>query len=364
MGWPSFEDARRLAEWQPPLGVVSVYLRVDPGDRGGAWRTELHNGLAAVRERGGELDHEAAKALRATVERIGERFENHERDLPRGEVGFVEVSGEPAAERWWSTHLAPRTAATASFSERPLVAPLLCLIEHGAARGVALLSAERVRMLEWAPGRLEELHNWELSIFSRDWRERKARRPADPARGQAVSASGRDQFDERLEDSRHRFLGECGRLAVEQARERGWHRLLLFGSADHLRDFRHRIPSTAGLAVEDAGEADLISEPPGKLEEPVAGAAARLDGERQRKLAERALEEARGGMRGTAGSQETEAALGEARVERLVLDAARADGSEAMVRSALAGGAAVSAVSGAAAELLAPVDGVAALLRY
>jgi hypothetical protein len=364
MALPSFEDARRLAEWQPPLGVISVYLRLDPGDRGGAWRTELHNGLAAVRERAGELDHEAAKALRATTDRIGERFENHERDLPRGEAGFVEVAAEPAAERWWSTHLAPNTAATASFAERPLVAPLLCLVEHGAPRGVALVSAERVRALEWAPGHLEELAGWELSIFSRDWRERKARRSADPSSGQAVSASGRDQFDERLEENRHRFLGECGRLASELASRRGWHRLLLFGSADHLRDFQHTMPASSRLSVEDGGEADLISEPPGKLEQPIAAAAERLDEARDRELVELALEQARGGMRGTAGPQETEAALGEARVERLVLDAARADGSEALVRAALASGAGVAAVVGGAAELLATVDGVAALLRY
>ncbi len=364
MGWPTFDDARGLAEWRPPLGVVSVYLRHDPGDRGGAWRTGLHNGLAAVRERAGELDHEAAKALRATAERIAERFENHGRDLPRGEAGFVEVAAEPAAEHWWSTHLAPSSMATASFARRPLVAPLLCLVDRGAPRGVVLVSAERVRALEWAPGHLEQLAGWELSIFSRDWRERKAPRSADPARGQAVSASGRDQFDERLEENRHRFLGECGRLASGLAAQRDWRRLLLFGGADHLRDFRRALPSSAALSVLDAGDADLISEPPAKLEQPIAAAAERLDAARDRALVERALEQTRGGIRGVAGPQETEAALGEARVERLVLDAARADGFEELVRSAIASGAAVSAVTGEAAEMLASVEGVAALLRY
>jgi len=359
---PSFEDARRLAEWQPPLGVVSVYLRLDPGDRGGAWRTELHNGLAAVRERAGELDHEAAKALRATVERIGERFENHGRDLPRGEAGFVEVAAEPAGQRWWSTHLSPE-ATIGRFAERPLVAPLLCLIERGTPRGVALTSAERVRLLEWAPGHLEELHRWELSVFSGDWRERKAPRVADPARAQAVSAAGRDQYDQRLEDSRHRFLGECGRLAAPLASERGWRQLLVFGAAEHVRDLRHGVPASA-LAVEAGDDADLISEPLAKLEQPIAAAAERLDDARDRELVELALEQTRGGMRGAAGPQETEAALGEARVERLVLDAARADGSEALVQAALASGAGVSAVTGEAAELLSTVDGIAALLRY
>jgi hypothetical protein len=362
MTLPTFEDARRLAEWQPPLGVVSVYLRLDPGDRGGAWRTGLHNGLAAALEGQDELDHRTRLALRATADRVAERFANHERDLPRGEIGFLEVAAEPAEQRWWSTHLSPE-GTNVRFAERPLLAPLLCLIERGTPRGVALASAERVRLLEWAPGRLEELHSWELSLFSGDWRERKAPRVADPARAQAVSSAGRDQYDQRLEDSRHRFLGECGRLSASLAPERGWRQLLVFGAAEHVRDLRHGVPSSA-LAVEAGGDADLISDPPAKLEQPVAAAAERLDGARDRELVERALEQTRGGMRGTAGPQETEAALGEARVERLVLDAARADGSEALVRAALASGAGVSAVTGEAAELLAPVDGVAALLRY
>jgi hypothetical protein len=361
MNLPTLDDARRLTEWAPPLGVVSVYLRLDPSDRGGAWRTELHNGLSSVLDADG-LDHEAAAALRATVERIGERFPNHERSLPRGEIGFVEVAAKAGAERWWSSHLAPAAPATARLAERPLVAPLVCLLDRGLPRGVVLLSAERVRLLEWAPGHLEELHSWELSVFSQDWRERKAQRVADPARGQGVSASGHDQFDERLAENRHRFLGECGRLAAQLASGRGWDKLLLFGTAEYRRELCHGLPSP-GLAIE-AGDADLISEPPGRLEEPIVEAVERLDAERDRALVERLLDEARGGTRGAAGLRETEAALAEARVDCLVLDAARAATSELLVRRALESAAGLATVDGQAAELLAPVDGVAAQLRY
>lgn len=363
MSHPTIEDARRLAEWTPRLGVVSVYLRLDPGDRGGAWRTELGNGLAAVRERASGLEHEAAVALRATVERIEERLANHERDLPRAELGFVEVAAKPAEERWWPGHVAPISAPVAGFGERPLVGPLVCLLERAAPRGAALLSAERVRLCEWAPGHLEELHAWEMTIFSGDWRERKAQRVADPARGQAVSASGHDQFDERLQENRHRFLSECGGLTGPVAAQRDWGQLLVFGTAEHEREFRQGFAS-GSLALEHAGDADLISEPAARLEAEVAAATARLDDERERRLVERMLEEARGGSRACAGRQETEAALAEARVERLVLDAACAGGCEEMVRTALASGAEVTGVSEAGAELLTPVDGVAALLRY
>jgi release factor family 10 len=382
MRHPTLEDARRLADWRPPLGVISIYLRFDPADRGGAWRTELRNGLAAVEEAGDRLDHETRTALRATVKRVSERFGNHERGLPRGEVGFVEVATGRGEQRWWATHLFPRTPVSACYAERPVIAPLLCLAEHGAPRGVALLSAERVRLLEWAPGTTEDLENWELSVFSRDWRERKAPRIVDPARGQGVSAAGHDQFEERLAENRERFLAQCGRLAARIGSKRAWAQLLVFGAAEHVRDFLDSAVSS-GPPVETAEEADLISTPDGKLEARLEEAATRLTAARERGLIERALEEARGGNRGTAGAQETLAALKEGRVDHLILDAARAasacsspalsvdpdesddgPGSEAMARCALAEAAKVTAVSDEAASLLAPVGGVAALLRY
>lgn len=363
MGMPSYEEARKLAGWQPPLGAVSIYLRLDPGDRGEAWRTELGNGLAAVGERAGGLDHGAAAALRATLARIGERFANHERALPRGEVGFVEVAEKAGEEHWWTVHLSPDGAACVSHGERPLVAPLFGLIERAAPRGVALLSAERVRLLDRRPGHLEQLHDWELTVFSDDWRERKAQQAADPARAQGVSASGHDRYDGRLEQNRHRFLGECGGLAAPIAAERGWRQLLVFGAAEQAREFERGI-AAAGLDVAAGGDADLISEPAGRVAAAVDAACERLEAERERALVERVLEEARGGTRGTAGRQETEAALAEARVERLVVDGAGAEGCEALVRTALASGAGIASVSGEAADLLAPVDGIAALLRY
>lgn len=361
MSQPGLEDARGLAEWAPSLGVVSVYLGIDPTDRGGAWRTKLHNGLSAVLDTGG-LDHEASTALRATAERIGERFANHERSLPRGEVGFVEVAAKPGAETWWSSHLAPESAASVAFDRRPLVAPFVCLLKRTAPRGVALLSAERVRLLEWVAGHLEELRSWELSVFSRDWRERKAPRVADPARGQAVSTSGHDQFDERLDENRHRFLGECGGLAAQLLAERGWAHMVLLGAAEHRQGLMGGLPA-AGLAAE-GGDADLISEPVARLLAPVSDAVDGLDADSDRELVGRVLDQVRGGVRGTAGPQETEAALAEGRVEQLILDTSRAAGAEALVRRALETGADVTAVSGSAAELLNSVEGTASLLRY
>ncbi|HEX2096301.1 MAG TPA: VLRF1 family aeRF1-type release factor [Solirubrobacterales bacterium] len=384
MAHPTYEDARRLVEWRPPHGVVSVYLGFDPADRGGAWRTELRNSLSKLLEATTGADHERRAALKATVERVGERFGNHDRSLPRGEVGFIEVSADGGAEHWWTPHMAPEADVCACIAERPVVSPLLYLAEHGCPRGVVLLSAERVRVFEWAPGRLEEIEGLELSVYSRDWRERKGQRMADPARGQAVSSSGRDRFDERLADSRERFLVECGRLAVRRGEDRHWQQIDVYGATDLVRSFRQGASSVARLPVEVGGEVDLISlEDDGQLEERIEEGARRLALERDRALIEHALNEARGGTRGTAGLQETLAALEEGRVGHLIVDAAHTAAAcsapviaadrapsngvvqlEPLAGRALTSSAKISTVVDGAADLLGDVDGVAALLRY
>ncbi|HEX5763318.1 MAG TPA: VLRF1 family aeRF1-type release factor [Solirubrobacterales bacterium] len=384
MAHPTYEDARKLVEWLPRHGVVSVYLGFDPADRGGAWRTELRNALAQMLEATNGADHERRVALKATAERVARRFANHDRSLPRGEVGFVEVSADGGAEHWWTPHQAPEADICACFAERAVVSPLLYLSEHGCPRGVALLSAERVRLFEWAPGHLEEVDNLELSVYSGDWRERKAQRVSDPARGQAVSASGRDRFDERLAGSRERFLVECGRLGARQGDQRHWQQIDIFGVANLARSFRQGASSVSALPVEVAGDVDLISvEDEGQLEERIEEGARRVALERDRALIEHALDEARGGTRGAAGQQETLAALEEGRVSHLIVDAAHTGAAcsrpvmaaeappqngvvqlEPLAGRALLSSAKISTVVDGAAELLADAGGVAALLRY
>lgn len=384
MAHPTFDDARKLVEWRPPHGVVSVYLGFDPADRGGAWRTELRNALSQMIDATDGGDHEARVALKATADRVAERFANHDHSLPRGEVGFIEVSASGGAEQWWTPHMAPQADVCACVAERPIVSPLLHLAEHGCPRGVALLSAERVRIFEWAPGHLEEIDNLELSVYSRDWRERKGQRMVDPARGQAVSASGRDRFDERLADSRERFLVECGRLAARQAEELRWQQVDIYGATDLARSFRQGASSVSRLPIEVGADIDLISvEDDGQLEERIGEGARRVAVERERALIEHALDEARGGTRGATGPQETLAALEEGRVSHLIVDAAHAAAAcsgpviaaekapqnggvrfEPLAGRALTSSARISTVVDGAAELLSDVDGVAALLRY
>jgi hypothetical protein len=364
MSEPTWEEAREISEWRPELGVLSVYLGFDPADRGAAWRTELRNGLDAILESHKEVKHDLRVGLRATAKRLIERFEDGDlRPPPRGEIGFVAVSEKEGVEHWWGTGTPAVADVCVEYGSEPAVAPLISLLCRGGARGVAVVSAERVRLLRCADGVLEELEDWELSLFSLDWRERKSQSTNNPARAQGVSASGHDQYGERLEHNRQRFLGECGELAARALEKNGLEETIVFGPAKDAEAFEHGF-NAAKAKVVRGSDADLISVPTGQLGEVVAEAIERLDGERARAVVERALGEAKGGSRGSAGIQETREALGEGRVDHLVLDGALDGDVESLLRAAFAGSAQVTIVRDELAEPLAEAEGVAAILRY
>jgi Bacterial archaeo-eukaryotic release factor family 10 len=353
MSQPSLEEVRELSEWRPELGVLSVYLGFDPADRTGAWRTELRNGLEAILEAHKEVAHDQRQALRATAKRLVERFEDGDlRPPPRGEAGFVAVSEKGGGERWWGAGTAPAAEACVAYGPEPAVASLMALCCRGAARGVALISSERVRLLRCAEAALEEVEDWELSIFSLDWRERKS-----------ASSSGHDQFGERLDHNRQRFLAECGGLATRRLERDGLDQVVVFGHAKDVESFNAGFGS-ARVKLAPGGEQDLISVPKGQLSEVVADVIERLDSERDRALVERVLGEVNGGSRGSAGIQETREALLEGRVDHLVLDATIDGDREQLVRAALAGSAQVTIVRDELAQPLADAEGVAAILRY
>jgi hypothetical protein len=361
MAHPTFEDARRLEDWQPPLGVVSVYLAFDPADRGGAWRTELRNGLDALLEAAKDAEHERRVALRAVAKRIMDRYEDGDhRPPPRGEAGFVEVAEKGGVEHWWGTGAAPSASACVELGERPVLAPLVDLACRGEERGVAIVALERVRLLSWDEGQLTELADWELELLSLDWRERKAH-SGGPAQG---ASSGKDEYGDRLDHNRHKFLGEAGALVGRELEERKIGRALAFGPAVDLESFEHGMNApNVKLAV--AEKADLISVPTGQLRDTVAAAVENADAERESRLVMEVLEEVRGGSRGASGPQDVGEATEEGRVERLVIGAGL-DGatSEALIRGALKASSRITVVHGPAAEALGEAEGAAAILRY
>jgi hypothetical protein len=243
------------------------------------------------------------------------------------------------------------------------VGPLIAILDLGLPLGVAAISAERVRLLEWNLGRTEELENREFEYFGRDWRERKAPVSSDPGAAQGVSSAGRDQHDQRLEANRERFAHEAGGLAREPARERGWSELLAFGDERYLRPFERGFSEQCEVRHVDSS--DLISQPTGQIDERLNEIVPALRRERQRALVERVKDAAYSDGKGSLGKQETLQSLEQGRVEHLLYDA-RLDESEIerMVQLALSTSASLTPIEPEVADALAEQEGVAALLRY
>ena len=126
--------------------------------------------------------------------------------------------------------------------------PCSKLLDEGAAIGAIAISAERIHLYEWKLGALDLIHDWEAEMYSLDWRERKAGKPSDVARTEGATSSGRDQYDQRLEHNRARFLKETGRLTADEARGRGWRRVIASG-----------IPSTSGSSTREPRRAPRSS---------------------------------------------------------------------------------------------------------
>jgi Bacterial archaeo-eukaryotic release factor family 5 len=363
---PSGLPIDELLDWRPQFGVITVCVAIDPADRGEGWLTELRKQLQAAVEAGDD-GHDRGRALTATAQRILDRFEE---ELPSGrcQIGFCEVSDERRARDIWTAAQMDGFRTSASYGERPRLTPLLKLLVECATVGAIAISSERVHLYQWELGALDLVHGWEAEMYVRNWRERKSQKPANLARTQGASASGRDLFEQRLEHNRARFLEETGQLADEEARKRDWRRLIAFGDLEHFREFSEGVQK--GTELELAEETNVISEERGKVLERVNAAVAEGNRRHELDLVERAVEGARTpGGHGALGLIAAQRCLNEGRVEHLIFDADTedpelADIEDEVVERALRTGARVTPVEDVAAERLREHGGVAAVLRY
>jgi hypothetical protein len=389
MRLPDEANLRELLAWDAGLGVLSVYLEIDPGERGGAWRIALRDQLDEIVHGSRERDDRDRRApLEATVEHIRERFDTEAPPSGRLQIGFVEVSPKPgrAGREEWFAAQHPVEPTRVADGRRPFLRPLMEILDGGRPRAIAALSTERVRLFEWRLGTIEELAERELELFALDWRERKAQRVRDPSIGQGVSSAGRDQFGQRLEENRKRFLKEIGLRASRELSDRSRRELLCFADPQLCEAFVagwDRPPQR-----HDVDHHDLIAEPTHAIGERATQKLDELDRGRAIELAERATSAAlaRNGA-GALGPSGTARALIRGQVEHLLIEADRtldtaaldADvlreleaasprpGSrldEWMVETAILTDAAVTTVRNDAADRLAEHAGVGALLRY
>ncbi len=344
---------RELSEWEPRGGVVSVYFEIDPADRSEGWRI-------ALRE---ELDNLAE----SVAERVLRRYpEGRPHPSGRTQIGFVEAGGD--REVWTSVQMR-LGEMTVVHAPRPFLTPLVRLLDEGGPLGVVVTSLERVRVFEWALGRIEELDGWELEITSLDWRERRSPQRDPGADGTGTTAAGREQYMQRLDHNRARFLKQAGELIASRYGDRAWWRIIVVGEGDRPQLLAKGLGPRAELVHVIAH--DLISEPAAAIGERVAEELVHLNREREEQLVER-IEEAIGAEPGAAlGQDEVLRALEMAQAYHVIFDPDHEfepiDGlppTEQFILRALATGAEVTPAEGLAAASLRERGGVAALLRF
>jgi hypothetical protein len=364
---PDEKTVRQLLDWRPELGVLSVYVAIDPADRGEPWRVELRNQLDSAIEAEQDL-HGRRRALAATAERIKAHFPEQLPPSGRCHIGFCEVAEKDGREFWIAAQM-HREETEVVDRDHPHLTPLLELLDEGAPIGVLAVSSERVRLHEWALGSLSDVQDWEAVLFMPDWRERKSQSSPDPARVQGTSSSGHDQFDQRLDANRARFLEQVGGLVAAEADARRWRRVIAFGDSNQVEQLRSGIHDR--VPVELADDVDVISENDhGQLLERVETAVDRDNRRREAELVRAAIDAANTpDGRGATGLNEIEQSLTQGRVRHLIFDAESAEPDvleleDDLVEAALRTSADVTPVEGEAAEMLREHGGVAALLRY
>jgi len=343
---------RELSEWRPDGGVVSVYFEIDPADRSNGWRIALKDELSNVPD--------------DVADRIMARLPEG-RPVPSGrsQIGFFAAAGD--REEWISAQMGLRKV-TAVHAPQPLLTPLVQLLDEGGPFGVVVASLERVRVLEWSLGRIEELDGWELEITSLDWRERKAPQ-RDPTRGTGTTAAGHDQYMERLAHNRERFLKEAGGLIAARYGDRRWRRIIVIGEGDRPQLLAKGLGPMAELV--HSVPHDLIGEPATMIADRMAEELEHLNRRREEELVKR-IDDGIGADPGAAvGQDEVLRALELGQARHVVFDPGydfkpvdALPAGERFIALALATGADVTPAEGLAAAALGHHGGVAALLRF
>jgi hypothetical protein len=369
-----------LHGWKSPDGVLSVYFEIDPGDRGAGWWIALKHRLHDVVEQNREGPHrqlvaDAAKRVLARFPRDAAHRSG------RAQAGMLELGGE-GRERWQSFQV-PLGSTFVSFGRRPCLRPLAVLLERGGVHPALAVSAERTVGWIWEDGDLRHYPEWDSELEIVPGHERKAHGAHDPAHGQGTSSSGKDQYGQHLEANRQRFLHEAGRKVAAAAASGDWHEPLIIGESPYVEEAAEGL--TQPVEAHLIKGHNVINEPEGRLQERIDAAIAEIRRGRERATAERVVDAAMASEgNGEVGVNATGTALAEARVEQLVYDVdadvdveelgpeatAAADGwqgddgVELMVALAIETSAAITPVEDAAAAVLNPHGGVAALLRY
>jgi hypothetical protein len=368
------------------LGVLSVYVNADPtGDRN-ATAIDLKNRYRELQRRiaeDGPADRR--REMVAALERLGTEVERlaTPTESGRGRVAFAALGGD------WVVRLDSQMPVPnrVVLDDGPFVHPLLELLDEGRTAGVVLVSGDDARLLQWRLGRMQPVSRMAQEEIEAP-HERAGQIGGGPA-GQ-YNTPVQEHRKARERDRARRFLDQVAEAVAAMAAERRWERILVTGGDRWTDVLAAKLPEPLqDLVIRDTRVLAGLDDP-GLL----AAVTERLHAEHtagERRLLER-IRDAGLGQVGALGLSQVAGALNEGRVAHLVYDpevryvgSVDADGAvyadaeagagdqphtseprltERLVERALATGARVSPIEGAAGGVLQDAAGIGALLRW
>lgn len=381
------EGMLQLAQRTDELGVLSVYVNADPAQDTHlqAAAIDVKNRFRELVRRMGEDDADGGREITAALERIWPQVE--ELTAPgepgRGRVAFFALGGN------WVMRFESQLPVTSRLvlDAGPFIHPLMEMLDEGRPAGVLTISAAGAEIREWRLGSLEQVEAVDQEYVEAP-HERSGQIGGGP-QGQ-YNTPMQEQRRARDRDRTERLVERAVDRAVELVAERGWERIVVSGGErwteaavssfpEHLR---HNVLGDSRVL----GSLDDSS-----LEAAMTELLHARHKEDEGRLVQRTLEAGRSGS-GALGLSEVVAALNSGRVDHLVYDpevryngSVTADGTlyggkelpsgeetgapeprltERLVERALAGGARVSPVEGAAQGALKDAEGIGALLRW
>lgn len=385
---------RQLIGLDDEHGVLSFYVGHTPDQAADPQPTtpiEIRNQIKELRRRIEGRDPDLARAVDRRLDDIAPDLDALMDPKAHGQ-GRALFVGVGSGDRH-------RVALQIPFRDRVVhhdhayVRPLVAAMDEGRAAGVFVVSREGARLLRWSVGEVEELDTFGFELTDAQTADIKSGpsvgNPQHPWQGNIA----RQRYEDRIDENRNRFLRDVGETVMSRAKDEGWDRLVIAGSPKLRDGVSGLLPSENGVRLITADH-HWEHDSPSRIAEQTWPVLRSVHRDRERELADEAVERSMGGGAGAVGLRHVCAALNEGRVAHLLFDAdlqlegfrsdedtlhprveglvAQSDVAlhrtplfvELMIEKAISTGARVTPIDRESTPALTEHDGVGALLRW
>lgn len=342
--------------------VLSVSLDVDltkPDHQRAnpAYRIWLRGALTGILE---QLPRERRADVSKLIRRVLTRVDDHRHG--RGLAIF-------AAPDLWREYVLPVPLPNRAHYGRPDLFPLLWALDEYEPYAVLAVDREQARLLVMYLGQTDVVDQNVLVLDTSDWRKTSGRSPTYTKRTGTGATRGaqRDVFDARVDEQERRFWRNAAAITHRTLQDLGISRLIIAGPPE-------TTAAVAGLLGKD-GAAQIMAVVPAppsasipQLRELTLQAALAEEHRRERGLVTMLLERIGSRAGAVVGLSATLEAVTRGQAQLVIVDpghqAVRTQLLSELPLLARRHGAALEMVSGEGARLLAPHDGIGAILRY